>query len=87
VAALREHYGLEKKPVKVHEPYQMLGWIDDDLAEAMGIDTQGVRPHMTIFGFPNENWKPWRTQQGLEVLVSEHFRTKVAEDGSILIYP
>ena len=27
VAALREHYGLERRPVKVHEPYQMLGWL------------------------------------------------------------
>ena len=87
VAALRDHYGLEKRPVKVHEPYQMLGWIDDDLAEAMEIDTQGVPPYQTIFGFPNQSWKPWRTQQGLEVLVSEHFRTTVDADGSILIHP
>ena len=27
-AALRDYYGLEKKPVKVHKPYQMLGWIN-----------------------------------------------------------
>jgi uroporphyrinogen-III decarboxylase len=87
VAALRDHYGLEKRPVKVHEPYQMLGWIDDDLAEAMEIDTQGVPPYQTIFGFPNQSWKPWRTQQGLEVLVSEHFRTTVGAGGSILIHP
>ena len=32
VAALRDYYGLPKIPVKVHEPYQMLGWMDDDLA-------------------------------------------------------
>ena len=42
IAALREFYGLERKPVKVHEPYQMLGWIDDDLADVMGIDVAGV---------------------------------------------
>ncbi len=29
VEKLREYYGLEKKPVKVIEPYQMLGEIDD----------------------------------------------------------
>ena len=28
VEKLREYYGLEKKPVKVIEPYQMLGEID-----------------------------------------------------------
>ena len=31
VENLRTHYGLEKRPVKVHEPYQMLGLIEDDL--------------------------------------------------------
>ena len=42
VAALREYYGLEKRPVKVHEPYQMLGLVEDDLKEAMGIDVEGA---------------------------------------------
>jgi hypothetical protein len=87
VAALRDYYGLEKRLVKVHEPYQMLGWIDDDLKEAMGIDVEGAIPRDTIFGFPNENWKSWRTQEGIEVLVSEHFRTQVEADGDTLIYP
>ena len=27
VAALRDRYGLEKRPVKVSEPYQMGNWI------------------------------------------------------------
>jgi hypothetical protein len=87
VAALRDYYGLEKRLVKVHEPYQMLGWIDDDLKEAMGIDVEGAIPRDTIFGFPNENWKSWRTQEGIEVLVSEHFRTQVEANGDTLIYP
>src|SRR4051794_38700007 len=59
VAALRRHYGLERRPVKIHEPYQMLGLVEDDLAAAMGIDTVGVFPRKTMFGFPNEHWKPW----------------------------
>ena len=28
VAALRDYYGLEKRLVKIHEPYQLLGWLD-----------------------------------------------------------
>ncbi|MGQ9588991.1 MAG: uroporphyrinogen decarboxylase family protein [Planctomycetota bacterium] len=87
VAALRERYGLERRLVKVHEPYQMLGQIDDDLKEAMGIDVEGVSPPQTMFGFPNERWKPWRLPNGLEVLVSEHFRTTVDEEGDVYIYP
>jgi hypothetical protein len=87
VAGLRDHYGLEKRLVRVHEPYQMLGWLDEDLKQAMGIDVEGVVPRKTMFGFPNERWKPWRTPQGLEVLVSEQFVTTLDENGDILIFP
>lgn len=87
VAALRDFYGLERRPVKVHEPYQMLGWIDDDLKKAVGIDVEGVFPPETIFGFQNEKWKTWRMPDGLEVLVSENFNTTRDEKGNTLIYP
>ena len=36
VEKLREYYGLEKKPVKVVEPYQMLGEIDKELIRGDG---------------------------------------------------
>ncbi|MFH0990165.1 MAG: uroporphyrinogen decarboxylase family protein [bacterium] len=87
VTALREYYGLEKRVVKVHEPYQMLGLIEQDLQEALDIDVEGVYGPDTMFGFPNENWKPWRLDNGLEVLVSENFRTTKDEQGNTLIYP
>jgi len=87
VAALREHYGLEKRPVKVHEPYQMLGLIDEDLKQAMGIDVEGVYPYKTMFGFPNTDWKEWRLPGGLEVLVPRLFMTTVDDAGNTLIYP
>src|SRR5262249_49165987 len=87
VAALRDHYGLEKRPVKVHEPYQMLGGPDEELKVAMGIDVEGVFPPRTMFGFPNDSWKEWRMPDGLEVLVSSRFTTSVDGSDDILIYP
>lgn len=87
VQALRQHYGLESRPVKVFEPYQMLGWLDDDLLDAMGVDIVGVYGRNTIFGFANENWQPFRLPWGQEVLVSEHFRTTETAQGDLLIYP
>ncbi len=87
VAQLREYYGLEKRLVKVHEPYQMLGWIDDDLRDAIGIDTVAICPRETLFGFPNENWCEFRTPWGQDVLVSEHFRTTTDTNGDLLLYP
>jgi len=87
LAGLREHYGLEKRPVRVYEPYQMLGLVDEDLKKVMGIDVEGIPAPETLFGFRNENWKPYRLDGGLEVLVSEHFRTTKGPNGDTLIYP
>jgi hypothetical protein len=53
----------------------------------MGIDVDGIPAPETLFGFRNENWKPWRLPNGLEVLVSGHFRTTLDAKGDILIYP
>ncbi len=84
---LRSHFGLEKKPVKVNEPYQMLGEVETDLRDAMGIDVVGLYPRNTMFGFPNENWKAWTTPWGQEVLVPGDFNVTEDENGDTLIYP
>ena len=87
VIGLREHYGLEQRLVKVHEPYQMLGWIDDDLQAALGLDVEGVYGPETMFGYRNENWTPWRMDDGTEVLMSGNFRTTKDQNGDTLVHP
>ncbi len=87
VSALRRHYGLESKPIKVLDPGQMLGEIDADLKAALGVDVEGVIRRSTKFGFPAENWKPWRMYDGLEVLVPGGFNTTVDENGDTLLHP
>ena len=87
VADLRDHYGLEKKPVKVIEPYQMLGEIDEELIEIIGIDTVPLNSPGTMFGFKNENWKEFRLPWGQEVLVAEFFNVTEKENRDLLIYP
>lgn len=87
VAALREHYGLDLHPVKVNEPYQMLGEVEPDLKEAMGIDVDAIYPAGTMFGFANIGWKEWRAPWGQEVLVPGDFVTTKDENGDTLIYP
>ena len=86
VAALRDYYGLEKRLVRVLESAQMLGQIDEDLLDAMGIDVIGVFRRTTKWGFPAERWKSWELN-GLEVLVPGDFNTTVDENGDTLIYP
>ena len=86
VAALRDYYGLEKRPVRVHEPFQMLGTMDDDLRDAMGLDVTGVFARNTMFGFPAKGWKSWNFN-GLEVLVPGDFNVSTDNNGDTLIYP
>jgi hypothetical protein len=89
VAKLRQVLGLDKPgtPVKVVEPYQMLGEVADDLLDALGVDVAGLGGPRTMFGFQNANWKPWTTFDGTPVLVPEHFNTTPEPNGDILMYP
>lgn len=87
VGKLREYYGLEKRPVKVAEPYQMLGAIDDDLKDVIGSDTAPLWIPTTMFGFDNVDWKEWQTPWGQDVLVPGMFNTTVDDRGDLLIYP
>ncbi len=74
-------------PVKVIEPYQMLGEIQSDLMAALGVDVVGVWPTKTLFGYRNEGWKHWKTFDGTPVLVPDAFNTKVEPNGDLLAFP
>jgi hypothetical protein len=87
VEELRKHFGLPSKPVKLIEPYQMLGEVDAELLDAMNIDVVGLYGENNMFGFPNKNWKEFSTPWNQEILVPGDFNYSKEEDGSILIYP
>ncbi|MGA2060624.1 MAG: uroporphyrinogen decarboxylase family protein [Thermoguttaceae bacterium] len=74
-------------PVKVTEPYQMLGEIAPDLLDALGVDVIPLGRPSTMFGFKNEDWKPWTTFDGTPVLVPGKFNTDPEPNGDILMYP
>jgi len=88
VYKLRQHFGLDIKgtPVKVIEPYQMLGEIKDDLKNLMGIDVASIGVPGTFFGFNKENWKEWDLWDGTPLLVPEKFNTDANSDGSYYQY-
>jgi len=89
VYLLRQALGLDAPgtPVKVVEPYQMLGEIKPDLIEAIGVDVLPLGGQKTMFGFKNENWKPWKTFDSTPVLVPKGFNTDPEPSGDILLYP
>ncbi len=89
VYQLRQALGLDPPgmPVKVTEPYQMLGEIAPDLVDALGVDVVGLGGTKTLFGFENKGWKAWRLFDGTPVLVPEAFNTEPEPSGEILMYP
>ena len=87
VEQLRQYYGLEAKPVKAIEPYQMLGEIEEDLLDVMGVDVIGLGGKENMFGISQENWKPFKTFWGQEILVPGDFDPKIDENGDLLIFP
>ena len=74
-------------PVKVIDVFQMLGEIKPDLLAAVGGDVVNVSLPYTLFGYKNEDWKPWTTFDGTPVLVPGGFNTDPSPDGCLLQYP
>ena len=88
VSRLRQRIlGSNHHLVKVIEPYQMLGEVDDALREALGIDVIGVLPRKSILGTEPGNWKPFRMFDGTECLVPGNFNVTPAPDGGWHVYP
>jgi hypothetical protein len=74
-------------PVRVVEPYQVLGEIAPDLMDAIGIDVTHLWGRKTMFGFENSHWKEWRLFDGTPVLVPAGFNTVPEPNGDLLLYP
>lgn len=89
VKNLRSYYGLEDRLVKVTEPFQMLGEVDAELREKIGVDVIGAFGKNNMFGFANNecDWKPYTAHWGQELLVPADFNYTTSEDGGLLISP
>ncbi len=79
--------GTGRDPVKVIEPYQMLGEVDAELRAALGIDIIGLMTRKTLFGFENHNWKPFTLFDGTPVQVPGQFNITLDTNGDYLLYP
>jgi hypothetical protein len=75
VYKLRQAFGLDDPgtPVKVIEPYQMLGEIKPDLITALGTDVVGVMGKGTPFGFKLEGWR-----NGQALMALRHWYQRVS---------
>ena len=89
VYRLRQALGLDKPgtPVKVIEPYQILGEIRPDLMETLGTDTVNLSGARNLFGYQNEGWKPWTFFDEIPMLVPGDFNIEPEPNGDVLMYP
>lgn len=88
VHQLKRHLiGPHAAPTRVHEPYQMLGWVDEELRTALGADVIGVWPRKNLFGYEAKDWKPFTLFDGTPVEVPGQFNVTPAPDGGWLTYP
>jgi hypothetical protein len=86
-ARLRQALGISGGRVRVYDPYQMLAEVEEPVKKALGVDTVGIQLPTTMFGYRNENWKPFRMFDGTEVEVSGHFEYDLLANGDIVQYP
>lgn len=87
VYQLRKAFGLPEIPIKIVEPYQMLGSIDEDLLESVGADVVPLWNPGTLMGVENKPVKPWKMSDGTPVLMPENFEFDMAETGDVYVYP
>ncbi|POP30874.1 methyltransferase [Lactonifactor longoviformis] len=85
---LRKAYGLDEHPVKIVEPYQILGEVELDLLEKIGGDVVPLWNRDNLMGISNLNCtKPWTLCDGTPTLMSEDFEYDVDERGYTYVYP
>ena len=87
LAGLREMLKLDSKRVKINEPLQLLGAVEEDVRKALHLDCISISPDTNMFGFSNAGRKSFLMQSGLEVDVPTDFNTTVDENGRTYLYP
>ncbi len=81
-AGLRRRLGLDRRPIKVFDLFQMLAEIEPAVIDAMGGDCVALNRPAVAFGIANRDYKPFRFD-GLEeqVLVPGGFNPQRDESG------
>jgi hypothetical protein len=89
VYKLRQSLGLDTPgtPVKVVEPYQMLGEIAPDLRGTLGLDAVSLAGTGTLFGFQAKEFKEWTFHDGTPLLVPIDFNIDPEPGGDLYQWP
>ena len=88
ISKLRRHFGLQRKPIRIIEPFQMLGEVGWELIDSIGIDVIGAWGQKNMFGFNNHGpYKEWKTPWGQRVMVPLNFNVTTDKNGDLFMHP
>lgn len=83
---LRKALGLDDHRLKVVEPFQMLGEIEEDLLKAVHSDVVGLFNIGNMMGFRQENFKPFDMDDGTPTYMGGGFEYDRNERGDVMVY-
>jgi len=84
---LRQALGLDNHPIKVCEPYQILGEIEWDMINRLGVDVLPLWNRGSLMGISNTNiTKPWQLADGTPLLMDQEFEYDVDSRGYTMVY-
>jgi len=86
VQELRDFYGLKKIPVRIIEPFQMLGEVDEELRDIMGVDTLGVFGSHNMFDIDETETHIQTTPWGQQVTIAREIDLTQDKNGDIYVY-
>ena len=83
---LRAALKLPESVPKAYELYQMLGEIEPDVVEALGIDVLPIEPVRMFFDIPRRDYKSWTHPSGTRLQVPGKFDVDVDSNGNKFIH-
>ncbi|MDY3917561.1 MAG: uroporphyrinogen decarboxylase family protein [Candidatus Limivivens sp.] len=84
---LRQALGLEERRIRIIEPGQMLGEVEEDVLKALHCDVVGIWNTGNFYGYKNQDWKPWQMDDGTPVWMGGGFEYDVDAKGTKWVYP
>lgn len=87
IEQLRDYYGLEKRPVKIVEPGQMLGEIDSELIDIIGVDCIPVFGRTNKWGCSQEHFHEETAPWGQQVLIADGLSLETDKNGEVHFWP
>lgn len=84
---LRKAYGLDEHPIRISEPFQLLGEIEEDILKKVGADVVPLWNRGNLMGLSDNYTKPWKMSDQTPVLMPDNFEYDLDKNGDVFVYP